>query len=262
MQRLTPVVLNLVIINVLVFLLLMLLPYIGSSLQEINSSYFTLHKSNLLGFRNTFEADFQERYLYKSVELTDGTMLTEDNVEQLISNNPKLRSQVISYLSAPVDQFKPIQIVTWFFNHSPTDIFHIIFNMLVLASIGPIMESIFRSRRFLKFYLFCGLFGGVLVAFLDPSNNPVLGASGAISGLLLAFAMFFPDQKLLLFFVLPVKASTLMWVVGIGSAVLVGFQAMGVDLGGLGTISHFGHLSGMISAMVFFYLEKYVPFLQ
>ena len=115
---------------------------------------------------------------------------------------------------------------------------------------------------FLQFYLFCGLFGGLLIAFLDPTSNPVLGASGAISGVALAFAIYFPRQTLLLFFVIPMKARTLAWVLGGGSAVLVVMQALGIDIGGLGTVSHFGHLAGMISALIFFYGSRFLPFLN
>lgn len=263
-QKLSPIVLNLLIINVLVYLLLMALPMVNPSLGEVGHDYFSLHKSDLLGFRNTVNID-GETYLLRS-GLTDdnGRKWTSLELRDQAVRDTWLHNVVTSGerpdLGYNTRAFNPIQLLTWFFNHGST--MHILFNMIVLISIGPLMESVLGEKRFLAFYLFCGLVGGLFVAFLDPGIVPVVGASGALFGLILAFGMYFPNQKLLLFFFLPVRAMQLVIWGAIISGVLVVLEAIGMDLGALGGISHFGHLTGMAAGMLFFYVEKYIPFLR
>ncbi|MFN0201108.1 MAG: rhomboid family intramembrane serine protease, partial [Bacteroidia bacterium] len=71
--------------------------------------------------------------------------------------------------------FLPLQIISHFFSHSKGSFFHILFNMLALISFGSRMELVFGAKRFLQFYLFCGVLGGVFITFLDPSPIPVVG---------------------------------------------------------------------------------------
>jgi len=206
-NNLTPVVKNLVIINVLVYASLWLL-----KLPDDISVYFMLFKSDAIIPRPLGSASF----------------------------------------------FRPAQVVTYFFNHG--GIFHILFNMLALTSIGSIIERVFGPEKFLKFYLFCGIFGGILVTLFDPSESPVVGASGAILGVLVAFAVHFPQEKLMVFPFPPVASRILVVIVGALSAGLVLAQVAGYNVGG--GISHFGHLAGIASALVYFVAEKYIPFLR
>ncbi len=201
MNQLTPAVKNLLIINVVVFIILQL-PF-GSQLQ----TFFVLFKSNLI-------------------------------------------------FSRPVDLFQPIQVVTYFFNHG--GIMHIFFNMFMLASLGPAVEMALGSKRFIKFYLFCGLIGGILITLFDPADNPVVGASVALTGMLVAFAMYYPTARLGLF-LLPItfKASQLTIGVAVFSLVMVVAEVVGYNIGG--NVSHFGHLAGMGAGVLFFYLEKTIP---
>jgi membrane associated rhomboid family serine protease len=134
--------------------------------------------------------------------------------------------------------------------------------MLALASIGPLIELTIGPKRFLRFYLFCGVLGGILVAFLDPSVTPVVGASGAIFGVLVAFAIYFPHQKLMFFFLPPIESRWIVIGLGLISAVLVVIQALSIDIGSVGMLSHFGHLAGMLSAVLYFYLERFMPILK
>jgi membrane associated rhomboid family serine protease len=143
--------------------------------------------------------------------------------------------------------FQPLQIVTHFFSHQ--GIFHIAFNMMALVSLGTGVEYVFGSRRFLEFYLFCGVVGGLIIAFFDPSPSPVLGASGAISGVIVAFAFFFPHEKLSVFFLPPIESRWVAIAIGVISLLLVVFQVGG-------QISHFGHLAGMIAALMYFGIYK------
>jgi hypothetical protein len=91
-------------------------------------------------------------------------------------------------------------------------LFHLLFNMLALWMFGMELETIWGSRRFLVFYLVCGLAAGVaniLVAPLLGQTAPTVGASGAVFGVLIAFAMLFPDRPIYLYLLLPVKAKYL-----------------------------------------------------
>ena len=127
--------------------------------------------------------------------------------------------------------------------------------MYILAGLGPVTERVLGGKRFLRFYLFTGVVGGLLITLFDPSNAPVLGASGAISGVLVAFAIFFPDAKLGLLFI-PIQFKARQFVIGLGilSAVLVVGQMFNPAIGG--SISHFGHLAGMIAALLFYFVYE------
>lgn len=161
-------------------------------------------------------------------------------------------SLILNRAGAP---FHPAQIVTSFFAH--IEIFHFLFNMLALASLAPMVEMVIGQKRFLSLYLFCGVFAGVVLAFLDPSPAPVLGASTAVSGVFAAFAMMFPERKISFFFLPPIEARKLL----IGAAVISGVLML-VDLkgGDTGRISHFGHLAGMLGALVYGKIERFLPF--
>jgi membrane associated rhomboid family serine protease len=118
------------------------------------------------------------------------------------------------------------------------------------------------AKRFLQYYLFCGIVGGLLTAFLDPSPVSVVGASGALSGLLVALALYFPNLRMSLMFLIPMRAITLAWGFGIFSAAFVLLNLVNPSSGVGGNISHFGHLAGMVAALIFFYIRPYVPFLR
>ncbi len=131
------------------------------------------------------------------------------------------------------------QMVTYMFLHA--DFWHITLNMFVIWMFGRTLEQIWGGTRFLKFYLACGL-GGAVFSFLFAYNTPVIGASAASYGILLAFAVMFPNQRLLLWFVIPVKARNL----AIGLAIL----SLVMGIRGGGNIAHFAHLGGMAAALV------------
>lgn len=216
MFRLTPIVKNLVILNVIIFAFLNLiaLGILPISPRVIN--FFVLHHNNYLG-------------------LWPGP--------------------------AGPGNFHPMQLVTSFFSH--LDLFHILFNMLALASLGSSMEVVMGPRRFLRMYLFSGVFASLLITFFDPMyNSVVLGASTAVSGVLAAYAVQFPSTPLSFFFLPPISARKLVIGFAVISAVLVGVQLMDRDMGSLGRISHFGHLTGIIGGVVYFWLEKRLPFLR
>lgn len=218
--RLTPIVKNLLIVNVVIYVLLSVLG--GAAMRTGDSTT-----------QEVVIKIYEQFQLYKS--------------DLIFERPPRWEGK-----------FRPAQIVTHFFNHG--GILHIFFNMFVLALIGPGVEMVLGSRRFLKFYLFCGVLGGILIALLDPSPIPVVGASGAIFGVVVAFALFFPREKFYLYFLFPVEARWFAIGIGVFSAFMVMREYISGPSGD--QISHFGHLAGMISAITYFYLRRWVPFLE
>jgi len=103
--------------------------------------------------------------------------------------------------------FQLWRLISYQFLHSPNYILHIVFNMVGLYFLGPTLERHWGSKKFLIFYLGCGIAGGLfymlLVAVGFLSNSPMVGASGAILGMLAACAILFP-QFVVFFFIFPV----------------------------------------------------------
>lgn len=156
--------------------------------------------------------------------------------------------------------FLPLQILTSFFTHG--GLLHIFLNMWALINFGSIMEMVMGPRRFFAFYMFCGIVGGLITAFLDPDFHPVVGASGAIMGVMTAFGMYFPDQRLTFLIPIPITMSARNWMLTFGgiSLLFVLMNAFHFGSSITGGISHFGHLAGMVAAVLFFYMGigKYV----
>lgn len=139
------------------------------------------------------------------------------------------------------------QLVTYLFLHSLGSIWHIVFNMLTLWMFGAPIEETWGTRRFLQYYFVCGIGAGICVvvanlAFGNP-NQPVLGASGAIYGLLLAFGMLFPNQTVLMSFLFPIKAKYMVMIFG-AIAFLSSFQTGS-------TVSNLAHLGGMLFGFLY-----------
>ena len=148
------------------------------------------------------------------------------------------------------DGFRPIQIVTHMFNHA--HIPHLFFNMLSLFFFGPNVERMWGPRRFLFFYLVCGL-GSLLLHITIGGNSAVVGASGAIAGVLLAFAYLFPNAKIMLLIPpIPIKAKYLV-------AMLLAFDLyMGITNSNTG-IAHFAHIGGALAGAGLIFVFKKNP---
>jgi len=162
--------------------------------------------------------------------------------------------------------FRIYQFVTYMFMHG--NFAHLFFNMFALWMFGNTLENLWGSQRFLLFYLVCGLGAGLcqeLVQYIQYTSTladytsvntgsqvipmaaylnrmTTVGASGAVYGLLLAFGMMFPDSRIYLYFLLPIKAK---WFV-IGYAVIELFSG----LAGGDNIAHFAHLGGMLFGLI------------
>ena len=133
-------------------------------------------------------------------------------------------------------KFRLWQLFTYMFLH--VGLWHLAVNMLMLWFFGPAIESAWGRREFLRYYLFTGIGAGLcswLVAL--RSTIPVIGASGAIFGILVAYAIMYPDTIILLFFFFPMKIRYAVWV-------LVGFNLLGALSSPHAGIAYFAHLGG------------------
>jgi membrane associated rhomboid family serine protease len=141
--------------------------------------------------------------------------------------------------------FAPWQLVTYSFLHS--GIPHIFFNMFAVYSFGSALEQFFGTRFYVALYFVSVITAGLAqlgVSALMGSPYPTLGASGGVFGLLLAFAMYFPRQRIMLIFP-PIAMPA--WVA------VTGYGAIELYLGVTGTqagVAHFAHLGGMLGAFL------------
>jgi len=181
----------------------------------------------------------------------------------------ELRSQLLMEgVITDAQTFKPYQIATHFFTHSPQNMFHILFNMFGLWMFGRQLESVWGHKRFLLYYLACGVGAAALHMLIQyfraealltalHSNNEsaimrnvgalgsMVGASGAVMGIMAAFAFYFPNTELYMgFFPMPIKAK---WLI-LGYAALDLFG--GVARASNDNIAHFAHLGGAITGFI------------
>jgi membrane associated rhomboid family serine protease len=145
---------------------------------------------------------------------------------------------------------QPWTFVTYMFVHG--GLLHLLANMLMLYVFGTAVESRMGSRHFLLYYLFCGVGAAVfslLLAGFMPLG-PFVGASGAILGVAVAFAMFWPDAELIVFPIpVPIKARTL--VIG-----LVALDVIGSRLWPGDGIAHIAHVGGALFGYLFFRVQS------
>jgi membrane associated rhomboid family serine protease len=136
---------------------------------------------------------------------------------------------------------RPWGMLTYMFVHA--DFMHVLLNMLVVFFFGPPLESRWGSREFLQYYLICG-FGGVLLSFLLAPSAPIVGASAACFGLMLAFAMSWPDAPIYVWGIFPVQAKWLVAFLFL-MTLLSAFSSPG------GTIAHMAHLGGLVTGFIY-----------
>ncbi|MCI0750558.1 MAG: rhomboid family intramembrane serine protease [Flammeovirgaceae bacterium] len=151
-------------------------------------------------------------------------------------------TELLSLWNVRSEYFKPYQLFTYMFAHGGFG--HIFFNMLSLAFMGPILEHYWGTQRFLLFYMVTGIGAGVLSVALDlffgiGTFGIMMGASGAVYGILMGFGMIFPNMEIqLLIPPIPIKAKYLVFVL-FGISLLLG-----------GNVAHFAHLGGIIFAFI------------
>lgn len=136
---------------------------------------------------------------------------------------------------------QPWAPLTYMFLHG--NFWHLFFNMLALFFFGPPIEQQWGSREFIKYYVICGL-GGAALSFVFAFDSIVIGASAAVFGVMLAFAMMWPKAPIYIWAIFPVPAFVL---VGL-FAVMSLMSAMG---GGRDGVAHFAHLGGFAAGFLY-----------
>jgi membrane associated rhomboid family serine protease len=150
-------------------------------------------------------------------------------------------------------EFKPYQIATHMFSHSTYTFpqgsivfYHILFNMFTLYMFGRILENVWGAKRFLIFYLACGVGAAaahLITQYLMGGGSSAVGASGAIMGVMAAFAYLFPNTELYVMLIpIPVKAKWAM--LGLAAIDLFG------GVSGGDNIAHFAHLGGALTGII------------
>ena len=154
---------------------------------------------------------------------------------------------------AVFEHFAIWQPITYMFLHG--GIFHLLFNMLALWMIGVELERMWGTRYFTQFYFITGIGAGVTqmilgvlpFPFADQFYYPsTIGASGAIYGLLVAYALYYPNRPFYVYFLFPVPAKYFVMILG-------GMSLMGA-MGGGGGVAHTAHLGGLATG--YFYLKS------
>lgn len=190
----------------------------------------------------------------------------------IINANPRIfELMVMHFVKSP--DFRPHQLVTHIFMHSPISFSHILFNMIGVWVFGSMLEEVWGSKRFLIFYMVVGIGAAfcdqiyllvrhfMLQNTLDSSTDILslmsaadkisdingyscLGASGALYGLIMGAAMLFPNRELYIYFAIPIKLKFLAIFYGVGEV----FSAIQNNPGD--NIAHVVHLGGMIFGFI------------
>ena len=141
--------------------------------------------------------------------------------------------------------FQPWQLLTYAFLHG--SLLHIAFNMFALYMFGNPVEGVFGPRRYLAYYLVCVLSAAIaqlITSGLTGTVYPTVGASGGVFGLLLAYAIYFPRNRVMLLFPpIPMPARVF----------VVVYAALELFLGVTGTeegVAHFAHLGGLVGGFI------------
>ena len=149
-----------------------------------------------------------------------------------------------------VGAFRLWQPATYMFLHGGP--IHLLFNMLALWMFGTELERMWGTRYFLKFYFVCGIGAGILTVFFsllpfgfaeELWGSIVIGASGAIYGLLLAYGLYFPHRPILMFMLFPIPARYFVMIIG-----AIAFYS---SLGATGGVASATHLGGLVVGYLF-----------
>lgn len=148
----------------------------------------------------------------------------------------------------PTSPLEVWRYVTYMFVHR--DFWHFLFNMMMLWMFGSEVCDWMGAKHFTAMYFFCGIFAAFfsfVLCLLGITNNPIIGASGALMGIFVAYYKLFPDRMLLMFMFFPMKIKYAMWFM-IAIDVLMAPSSDG--------IAHFAHLGGVVAGFI------YMHFLQ
>ncbi len=135
------------------------------------------------------------------------------------------------------------QLATYIFLHG--GVTHLLFNLLALWMFGGELESYWGSRKFLRYFLFCGIGAGICTVIFTPYQFiPVIGASGAIYGILLAFGWLFPNRPIYIYFLFPIPAKYMVIIFGL-------IELFSSREGTGGGVAHLTHLGGLLFGLFY-----------
>lgn len=160
-----------------------------------------------------------------------------------------LDPNLYNYLAfVPLDIIsRPWTLVTYMFAHG--GFMHLFFNMLGLFFFGPALEARWGSREFIKFYTICGI-GGAALSFLFAAHSPIIGASAAVYGVMLAFAMNWPEMPIYIWGIFPIQARVLVLILGV-------FSLLSAFSGSGGNVAHFAHLGGFAAGFLYLKFDRH-----
>lgn len=168
------------------------------------------------------------------------------NIVVFLLEMPFARGLIQTFALWPLGpNFMPWQLLTYAFLHG--GIFHLLFNMFAVFMFGSDLERVWGGKRYLLFYIVCALSAALMqqiVTMSSAEQYPTLGASGAVFGLLLGYARYFPNRQLMLLFPpIPMKARTFVILYGLLELVL---GVTGTQSG----VAHFAHLGGLVGGFL------------
>jgi len=137
-------------------------------------------------------------------------------------------------------------LITYMFFHA--DLFHLIGNMLFLWVFGDNVEDAMGHARFLLFYLACGVFAGLFHAWMVPDSDlPLIGASGAVAGVIAAYLMLHPRVSVwvLVFKIIPLRITA-----GVMLGFWIAMQVVMVNMPDTGPVAWWAHIGGLIAGAV------------
>ncbi len=206
---------------------------------------------------------FQPGSMFNSLPRVTATLIVFTSAVFLVGQGLAEHTLVANFALWPIGPtlfsygFRPWQIVSYSFLHG--GFVHLFLNMVALYMFGADLERVFRPRRFFNLYFISVITAGVTQLIVTSTSHsppyPTAGASGGVFGVLLAYAMYFPQRRVLLLFP-PIPLPAWLFVTLYGVVEL----ALGIS-GTFAGVAHFAHLGGMIGAwLIIQYWRNRFPF--
>ncbi len=146
--------------------------------------------------------------------------------------------------------FEVWQLVTYMFLHG--GLLHLLFNMFALWMFGMELENDWGSKKFLLYYMVCGIGAGISNLLIGPlfgQAGPTVGASGAIYGVLIAFGMMYPDRPIFIYFLLPIRARYFVMI-------YIALELYAGVMGSPDGVAHFAHLGGALVGWIYILVDQ------
>src|SRR6266849_8971448 len=216
-------------------------------------SYYRYTNSNY--YRPSFFGGFQyfppviKSLLISNVAIFWIAYLFSGNLLQGISLDAPIKKLFYLFPLGSED-FGIWQLFTYMFMHG--GFMHLLFNMFALWMFGMELENTWGSRKFLVYYLVCGVGAGISNLLIGPlfgGAGPTVGASGAIYGVLIAFGMMFPDRPIFVYFLLPIQARYFV-------ALYILLELYAGVTGTADGVAHFAHLGGAAVGLIYMLIDQ------